>query len=130
MKCKSRFCDTHAKKVVSWTGTAQGEQDKRAEGCGRPLTIRLRVVGRRLRVRDGGLARELLLEVPAETGREAVGRCIPKAGRHAHRASTKRGYKTHTKTHTTHTGVGVILQTLENHRAIWQCNRVTSEKHK
>lgn len=53
--------------------------------------IRLRVVGPRLRVRDGGLARELLLEVSAETGREAVGRRIPKAGRHAHRASTKRG---------------------------------------
>lgn len=51
---------------------------------GRPLTIRLRVVGPRLGVRDGGLAWELLLEVPAETGREAVGRRIPKASRHAH----------------------------------------------
>lgn len=71
------------------------EQGKRTEGCGRPLTIRLRVVGPWLRVRDGGLARELLLEVSAETGREAVGRRIPKAGGHAHRASTKRGYKTH-----------------------------------
>lgn len=50
-----------------------------------------------MRVRDGGLARELLLEVSAETGREAVGRRIPKAGRHAHRASTKRGYETHTE---------------------------------
>lgn len=61
-----------------------------------PLTIRLRVIGPRLRVRDGGLARELLLEVSAETGREAEGRRIPKAGRHAHRACTKRGYETHT----------------------------------
>lgn len=58
------------------------------------LTIGLRVVTRRLRVRDGGLARELLLEVSAETGREAEGGCIPKAGGHAHRASTKGGYKT------------------------------------
>ncbi len=47
-----------------------------------------------MRVRDGGLARELLLEVSTETGWEAVGRRIPKAGRHAHRASAKRGYKT------------------------------------
>lgn len=45
----------------------------------------------RLRVRDGGLARKLLLEVSAETGREAVGRGIPEAGGHAHRASTKGG---------------------------------------
>lgn len=66
------------------------------EGCGRPLTIRLRVIGPWLRVRDGGLTRELLLEVSAETGGEAVGRRIPKACRHAHRASTKRGYETHT----------------------------------
>lgn len=51
--------------------------------------IRLRVIGPRLRVGDGGLAREGLLEVSAETGREAVGRRIPKAGRHAHRASTE-----------------------------------------
>lgn len=60
-----------------------------------PLTIRLRVIGPRLRVRDGDLARELLLEVSAETGRKAVGRRIPKAGGHAHRASTKGGYKIH-----------------------------------
>lgn len=53
-------------------------------GGGRALTIRLRVVRPRLGVRDGGLAWELLLEVPAETGREAVGRRIPKASRHAH----------------------------------------------
>lgn len=70
------------------TGTAHVELC-RTEGHGRPLTIRLRVVGPRLSVRDGGLARELLLEVSAETGREAVGRRIPKAGGHAHRASTK-----------------------------------------
>lgn len=70
------------------------EQGSRTEGCGRPLTIRLRVVGPRLRVRDGGLAWKLLLEVSAEAGREAVGRRIPKAGGHAHRASAKRGYKT------------------------------------
>lgn len=71
------------------------EQGGSTEGHWRPLTIRLRVVGPRLSVRDGGLARELLLEVSTETGREAVGRRIPKAGRHAHRASTKRGYETH-----------------------------------
>ena len=79
--------------LKSLTGTAQVE--KRTEGFGRPLTIRLRVVGPRLSVRDGSLAGELLLEVSAETGREAVGRRIPKAGGHAHRASAKRGYETH-----------------------------------
>lgn len=73
------------------------------EGRGRPLTIRLRVVRPGLRVRDGGLAWELLLEVPAETGREAVGRRIPKASRHAHGASAKRGYKTHAACVQTHT---------------------------
>lgn len=60
-------------------------EDRLGEGSGiRPLTIRLRVVGPRLGVRDGSLAWELLLEVPAETGREAVGRRIPEASRHAH----------------------------------------------
>lgn len=66
------------------------------------------MVGPRLRVRDGSLARELLLEVSAETGREAVGRRVPKAGGHAHRASAKRGYETHaacvyTNAHAQHT---------------------------
>ena len=78
-------------------------QGGRTEGCGRSLTIRLRVVGPRLRVRDGGLARELLLEVSAETGREAEGRRIPKAGGHAHGAGAKRGYKTHSMCADTHT---------------------------
>lgn len=85
-------------------GSAQVQQDR-----GGALTIRLRVIGPWLSVRDGDLARKLLLEVSTETGREAVGRRIPKAGGHAHRAGTKRGYKTHTScvhsnsTHTTHT---------------------------
>lgn len=97
--CQRKYCIWRK----SQTGTAQVEQAKRTEGWGRPLTIRLRVVGPRLRVRDGGLARELLLEVSAETGREAVGRRIPKASRHAHRASAKRGYKTHAVCVQTHT---------------------------
>lgn len=60
-----------------WVGLGGGGRRK-------ALTIRLRVVRPRLGVRDGGLAWELLLEVPAETGWEAVGRRIPKASRHAH----------------------------------------------
>lgn len=72
-------------------GTAQGTGFRGQRDCGRPLTIRLRVVSPRLRVRDGSLARELLLEVSAETGREAIGRHIPKAGGHAHRAGAKGG---------------------------------------
>lgn len=65
-------------------GQAGRRLGEKGGGGGRPLTIRLRVVRPGLRVRDGGLAWELLLEVPAETGREAVGRRIPKASRHAH----------------------------------------------
>lgn len=39
---------------------------------GEALTVSLRVVGPGLSVGEGGLARELLLEVSAEAGREAV----------------------------------------------------------
>lgn len=59
------------------------------------LTIGLLgLVGPRLGVRAGGLAREGLLESPTETGREAVRGGVPKASRHTHRACAKRGYET------------------------------------
>ena len=59
------------------------------------LTIGWWVVGPRLGVGGGGLAGEGLLEASTEAGREAVGGGIPKASRHAQRASRERGYDTH-----------------------------------
>lgn len=80
MQKENAMCDNNHRQVLHRWGRVEGG----GWGRGRPLTIRLRVVRPRLGVRDGGLAWELLLEVPAETGREAVGRRIPKASRHAH----------------------------------------------
>lgn len=76
--------DNHRQVVHRWDRLGGGSEGGAGGGRGSPLTIRLRVVRPRLGVRVGGLAWELLLEVPAETGREAVGRRIPKASRHAH----------------------------------------------